>query len=100
MTAQLPTTCPNCERSIPADAPHCECGVDPVRRAPLIKPSQDPKVLADRFARELGRVIGTPADVSLWATSFGMSPEGARHIIDALKITGRAVERNGLLYAR
>lgn len=27
----MTTPCPNCERLIPADAPHCECGVDPVR---------------------------------------------------------------------
>jgi hypothetical protein len=25
------TACPNCERTIPVSAPHCECGVDPIR---------------------------------------------------------------------
>lgn len=54
--------------------------------------------MLERFYRELGRVIGTDGDPVFWARNFGCDPQGAVHIIKTLKATGRAVERNGLLY--
>lgn len=56
-------------------------------------------MMKERFHRELGRVIGTDADPAFWARNFGMSVEGAAHIIDQLKRERRAVERNGRLYS-
>lgn len=56
--------------------------------------------MIERFYNELGRVIGTDANPEIWARNFGMTTEGAAHIIKTLKATGHAVERDGLLYRR
>lgn len=54
--------------------------------------------MVERFYNELGRMIGTDANPQFWADNFGMAKEGAARIIETLKASGRAVERNGLLY--
>lgn len=54
--------------------------------------------MLERFYNELGRVVGTDADPKLWADNFGMTVEGAARILQTLKASGRAVERNGLIY--